>query len=187
MAQKGIIKDTVASNQIGSTDFASIFNALLGNISGILNYRNKLEAQIVNDNLIRLKDGVFSLNGHILYVEEETTIDLNIESGTLGMNRIDAIVATYQKNGVNTGTDRLAFEVVRGEPTSGTPSVPELVSGDINATAMKHQELIYLVKIQGSSITSVELNADTFENIFDMKQQVDNAVLDFFGGELVEV
>lgn len=172
MAQKKIIANTATSNDISATDFASIFNALIGDQSGILDYRNKLKLEIVNNNTVRLLDGVYSLKGYILYVEEDTNIPLTIESGTLGMNRIDAVVATYHKNGKGDGDDLLEFEVVRGEPSSGTANVPKVVTGDINATALKHQEIIYLVEIQGTSIKKLTSLNNVFKNIDEMNKEI---------------
>ena len=44
--------------------------------------------------------------------------DVEIVSGTTGYNRMDAIVVAYKKFG---GIESMAIEVVKGEPTTGTP------------------------------------------------------------------
>lgn len=169
MAEKGIIKNSTTANEISATDFASIFNALIGDQSGILDYRNKLKLEIVNNNTVRLLDGVYSLKGFIHYVEEDTNVPLTIESGTLGMNRIDAVVSTYHKNGKGEGDDLLQFEVVRGEPVSGTPSIPVVENGDVNASGTKRQEILYTVEIVGTTITKVNCLAPIIQNISDLQ------------------
>lgn len=187
MGQKKIIANSIAANEISATDFASIFNALIGDQSGILDYRNKLKLEIVNNNTVRLLDGVYSLKGFILYVEESTNTNLTIESGTLGMNRTDAVVATYHKNGKGDGDDLLVFEIVRGEPTTGTPTVPIIDTSDVNAAGTKRQEILHTVEIVGTTITKVNCIAPIVQNISDLQENVDYLMEMDMGGEIVEI
>lgn len=186
MAQKGIVKNSIGTEDIQATDFASIFNALIGGVSGVLTYGNSLKASIVNDNTIRLLDGVFSLKGFILYVEESTNIDLSIDSGTLGMNRMDAIVATYQKNIIGQESDVLIFEVIKGTPVAGTPVLPVLTTGDINASALKHQEAVFSVQIDGTKISKVTQIAKPIRSVKNMTDDLSYLMSMDVGGTIRE-
>lgn len=151
MAQKGIVKNTVAASQVSAGDFAAIFNAMHG--SGIVEYRNNLTTTKVNDNTIRMQSGMYSLSGFMLHIEAGTTVDLTVDSGTLGMSRIDLLVATYQKNGVSEGTDILCFEIIKGTPAATNPVAPTIIQGDINASDPKRQEIIYQLSIVNTTLT----------------------------------
>ena len=58
-----------------------------------------------------------------------TGIDLAVANGTSGYNRIDLAVLHYSK--ASSGVESVAFEVVKGTPTTGTATAPTHAGGSI--------------------------------------------------------
>lgn len=93
------------------------------------------------------------MSGHwyarIRFGETESVV---IENGTTGYNRIDLIVARYQKV---SGIESFTTTVIKGETTAGTPSQPEYTDGNILEGAELADFPMYAVKLEGVNIASV--------------------------------
>ena len=92
-------------------------------------------------------------------VEYGTHDDVAIDNGSQGMNRIDLVCARYQKDG-STGIESMTWAVVKGTPSSGTPSAPPYTTGDIIEGATDVYFPMY-------KVTLTELNA-VAENLCDV-------------------
>lgn len=163
MAQKGIIKNTTTAD-ISAENMAAAFHAMIGK-SGIITAFNNLACTKVSDNSVQLASGVYSLKGFLLHVEAGTVATLAIDSGTTGQKRNDLIVAELVKNGGGGGVDTLQFKVVKGTSTTGTPVDPTLTQQDVNATGITRQEALYRIKLDGVTLTTVEVLAETIGSL----------------------
>lgn len=163
MTQKGIIKNTTTA-EISASDFAAVFNALVGK-SGIVNGFDNLACTKVSDNSVQIASGVYSLSGYLLHVEAGTVASIAIDSGTTGQKRNDLIVAELVKNGGGGGVDTLQFRVVKGTSTSGIPVDPTLIQQDVNASGITRQEVLCRVSLDGITITSVTMLAECIGNL----------------------
>lgn len=150
MAQKGIIKNSLTEGYVDATDFADIFQALLGE-NGILDYKEKLAMSQVDINTIRIKSGVYNLNGRLIKVDNY--IDLSITNGTLGSNRIDYVIVEFVKNGNGIGEDLLHFKILRGESyiLGETVKLPLLTKDETT-----YQEAIGEITIAGNTGISLK-------------------------------
>ena len=158
-------KNTVQSD---AHDWASIFNSIIGDVSGVLDYGKKLELKKINDNTVQLQDGVYSMQGHIIKVDKNTTQNLTITSGTLGMNRLDAVVVEYEKAADPKENDTFEFKVIRGTPVNeggSSPVLPQLVKQDLLAGGSKRQELLYSVLVESTEIKELKNNSNEISNI----------------------
>lgn len=97
MAQKAVIYNPLPGVEpyVYAEDFASIINGLLAGHSGILPTGEKLSAVKINDNLIRISDGDYSNQGYVIRIPGGETLDIPIESGYQGLNRIDLIISEF--------------------------------------------------------------------------------------------
>lgn len=145
MGQKGIILNTKEEGYIDAKDFASFLSAMNGS-SGVLNYKENLRITRLNDNKVRIASGIYCLNGRMIQVDNY--IDLAVESGTLGMNRIDLVVAEFIQNGKDEGTDVLHLRILKGTPSSNLPSAPAL----INSETIWHEKL-YELKLSNTTLS----------------------------------
>ncbi|MDF9824693.1 hypothetical protein M2475_000921 [Breznakia sp. PF5-3] len=140
MAQKGIIKNTTDNESyISASDWAYMQDSLIGQ-SGVMDYKERLEVVKINDNTVRIKSGVYFLNGKAIVVDNYE--DITIDSGSLGVKRYDYIIAEYVKDGESEGNDFLGFRVLKGIPSADIPQKPELTNNDV-----VEQEILCLIYI----------------------------------------
>lgn len=180
MAQKGIIRNSTIAD-VSAENMAAAMHAMIGS-SGILNRFNNLTCTKITDNIVRLDSGVYSLRGFLLHVEPGTTVNLTIDSGTAGQKRNDLVVAELVKGGGGTGIDTLQFKVLKGESTSGIAVDPTLTQQDVNATGITCQEALYRVKLDGVTITAIEVIASLIGNAASLATAIENRTVVETGG-----
>jgi hypothetical protein len=139
MAKKaiGINIPAGAEPNINADDHAALFHALAGGDGEL----SEITCTRISDNLVRLSAGDILVKGHQLRVPGGSTHELAVESGTLGMNRNDLIVAQYVRRESEEESDTLEFAVVKGTPTAGEASDPELVQEDIDNPAYTTRQI----------------------------------------------
>lgn len=153
MGQKAITiytPDGTAAH-IAAEDDAFIHRCVLRGASGIL---GSLSCVKVDDNTVRLSGGGFSNKGYILRIPDGETLELTIDSGTAGYNRIDTVAAVFTKGGGEIA-DTHTFAVIKGTPVTGTPSAPSLTASSLLSPGHVNQAAVFHVRITGSEITSV--------------------------------
>ena len=110
-------------------------------------------ATIVDNNNISIGAGdliAFGTHARIAYGDTEA---VTIDSGAVGYNRIDLIVAEYKNtSGVESGT----VKVIKGTPTTGTPVTPSVTAGNILQGASTNQTILYKVTLNGINIVTCE-------------------------------
>jgi len=139
MAEKaiGINISAGAEPNISADDHAALFHALAGGDGEL----SEITCTRISDNLVRLSAGDILVKGHQLRVPGGSTHELAVESGTLGMKRNDLVVAQYVRRESEGGSDTLEFGVVKGTPTAGEASDPELVQEDIDNPAYTTRQI----------------------------------------------
>ena len=113
-----IVTGKTEENHITSEDDRYKHAAIFGRYSSILDVGEHLSPSIVSATTIRIASGDIMLGGTHGRIPFGSYEDVEIASGTTGYNRMDAIVVAYKKFG---GIESMAIEVVKGEPTTGTP------------------------------------------------------------------
>ena len=113
-----IVTGKTEENHITSEDDRYKHAAIFGRYSSILDVGEHLSPSIVSATTIRIASGDIMLGGTHGRIPFGSYEDVEIVSGTTGYNRMDAIVVAYKKFG---GIESMSIEVVKGEPTTGTP------------------------------------------------------------------
>ena len=113
-----IVTGKTEENHITSEDDRYKHAAIFGRYASILDVGEHLSPSIVSATTIRIASGDIMLGGTHGRIPFGSYEDVEIVSGTTGYNRMDAIVVAYKKFG---GIESMAIEVVKGEPTTGTP------------------------------------------------------------------
>lgn len=121
----------------------------------ILQVGNNLNPSIISNNEIQIQSGIGSVQGRFFIVEPNTYDSVTINNGTVGENRIDLIVAQYQKN-EETQVESMTWEVIQGTPSADTPVAPSYTNGNIDNGDILVQFPIFQVNIEGINITEVE-------------------------------
>lgn len=120
----------------------------------VLDVGSKFTYEVVDNNTIRINDGLAIIGGAraiVEYGQQETAI---IENGVSGYKRNDLIVIEYDKDN-ETLKETTTLKVVKGE--LGSIGIdPDLVDGDIRAGATQRQMALYRVRVNGLSIEGVD-------------------------------
>lgn len=120
----------------------------------VINSGSELEAQLVSNNRIDIKDGSICMQGTHAVIPKNINDELTIENGMQGEKRIDLIVARYEKV-ADSGVESVNTVVLHGTPSKETPNVPGHVVGDIRNGDLKHEMPLYEVELDGINITEV--------------------------------
>lgn len=180
--QKGIIKNVnpVTGQTIEAKDLSTIFSGVIGETSGIVEVFENLDLEKVDNNTFKLKGGVYSLQGYILYIQKESYVNFTIRSGSTGTKRIDLLVAEYTKEGDAAGEDTLEFKIIQGTTTTGDVDPPEIISQEINSNGVMRQEVLYRIEINGVTATATRV-ASLIPNLQKLNEKSQLA-LDMFDG-----
>lgn len=120
----------------------------------VMNGGSELEAQLVSNNRIDIKDGSICMQGTHAVIPKNINDELTIENGMQGEKRIDLIVARYEKVS-DSGVESVNTVVLQGTPSKESPIVPGHVVGDIRNGDLKHEMPLYEVELDGINITEV--------------------------------
>lgn len=139
-----------------TADMARLFNGGMIGIgkSYVMEVGEQLRAEIVNNAEIRILSGVAIHQGCVGVTPINGYDRVTIANGAQGQNRKDLIVLRYKKDS-RTQVESMSYEVIKGTPTSGTPSAPQTARGTIASGAMISDMPLYEVNISGISISSV--------------------------------
>ncbi len=134
---------------------AGLFNAgIVGEGRYVLETSDRLDAEIVTNNQIKIKAGDICNQGRQISIPPNTYETVAIDNGSQGKNRIDAIVMRYLKDAVS-GVETASLVVIKGTESTTTPSAPSITTGDIFAGERQDDFLLYLVDIEGLQITGL--------------------------------
>lgn len=140
---------------IQSADQGSFNAAFFGSGQFVMEIGNRFAASITSNNNVRVLDGDLLMYGRHVRINPNTYEDLTIQTGTAGMNRIDLVVMTYEKN-ANDGTESAKLEVIKGTEAASDPAIPEYTDGNILEGAIKNQMPLYKVTVEGVVLKSIE-------------------------------
>ena len=159
----------LTGNTITAKDDAFLYHLLSGN-NGIFKYGNKMECQTISSNVIRIKDGMAQIQGRNYIIYPSETVDVSIESGTQGDKRYDLIVLEFSKEASN---ESMNIKCIKGTPSTGNPSDPEVVQQDTLASGITFQLPLYRVKLNGINIEGVDDLRTYINNLNNAPQVVD--------------
>lgn len=153
---------TLTGQTVTAAIDAYLFDALYG-AEGILNKGQKMEASIINNNTVRLADGLLINQGHFLRIKPGMYEDLAIENGSQNTKRCDSIVAEFS---IDEDGETHEIKVIKGvEGPSET--VPSLTRDDLESGGSTRQLELYRVHINGINISDVEQIAQTVRSFND--------------------
>ena len=139
---------------IFADDIGEYNTAIWGTRDCVLPAGERLGYELVSNNEIKIKDGVFSTQGRRGVIKKGTTETCIIKNGTQAENRNDLIVIEYSKDS-STLVESHTLKVIKGIPGE-TATDPDVVTGDIQAGDVLHQMPLYRVKLEGLNVVAVE-------------------------------
>lgn len=158
---------------------ADLNAGIIGSGNYVLNIGEKMRAEAVSANQVRIFDGVFMAYGRQCILGDGEYEDVTIENGTPGLLRNDMIVVKYKKD-EESGKENAKFVVLKGETGSvGKDPVPN--RQDIRSGAFESEVPMYRVKINGLAIEKIEplysipmTNDDLSKKTSDLDTKVKN-------------
>lgn len=128
--------------------------SLYGDGDYVLPVGSKFSYDVVNNNTIRISDGMAVIGGARAIIEYGKIETVVIENGVSGYKRNDIIVIEYTKDN-ETLVESASVKVVKGQLGSSGVD-PTLIDGNVRAGATAKQMALYRVRINGLSIEGVD-------------------------------
>lgn len=158
---------------------ADLNAGIIGSDNYVLNIGEKMRAEAVSANKVRIFDGIFMAYGRQCILGDGEYEDVTIENGTPGLLRNDMIVVKYKKD-EESGKENATFAVLKGESGSvAKDPVPN--KQDIRSGAFESEVPMYRVKINGLAIEKIEplysipmTNDDLSKKASDLDTKVKN-------------
>lgn len=164
MANLHLVTGYAGTPHISAGDAGALNASIIGSGQYVMDYGNKLAATVVTNNLVRVHDGVIIMQGRQIRIEENTTVDLTIDSGVSGYKRNDLIVARYTKN-ASTGVEEANLVVIKGTQSTGSATDPAYTVGDILSGAVKADFPLYRILIDGLNVKEPVALFNVVENL----------------------
>lgn len=130
---------------IDSHDMSILHQGWFGRGDFVLDYANNLQASASTTG-VNIGPGAGMIQGLSFIV---SGVSLPIAAGTSGMNRIDAVVAHYQRDST-TNIENVNLEIVQGTPAYSSATAPNISRGSVESgDAMM---LLWTIPVNGTSI-----------------------------------
>lgn len=156
MADLHLVTGYKGSAHITSANQGALNAMSVGADDYVFTNGRKLEAEIVNNNLVRIYDGSLLMNGRYVTLDSGSYVDATITNGSQGTNRHDIIGVRYRKN-TTSGIESVSLVVNIGTASSGTPTDPiNPNSSSIVDGAIVHDMPLYRVVLEGLTIVRLE-------------------------------
>ena len=160
-------------NHVTAEQEADLNAGIFGSGFYVLPVGEKMRAEAVTSNQVRIFDGIFVGYGRQASIEEGGYENVTIENGTAGLLRNDMIVIKYNKD-EETGIESVAFDVLKGQ-TGSTAQDPVPNNQDIRAGAFESEMPLYRVRLNGLAIEEIEPLFTVPKSIEELMQE--NAAL----------
>ena len=125
-----IVTGYTGTPHVTANEAQALNQGIFGPENYVLDVGERFSATLVDANNITIEDGEGVLQGVQFRIAPGETENVSIDSGTTGYNRIDLICARYTKD-AQTGVEAVNLVVIKGTPTSSTPSEPAYNTGDV--------------------------------------------------------
>ena len=156
-----------ADPHITAQQLRDTYVGIFGNDAHVLDVGSQLAATVVSATEVQIADGVMVAQGCTASIENGVTESLTIANGSQGMLRKDLIVAQYTKNS-GTGVENMGLAVKTGTPAASSPATPAYTTGSVAEGDTLVEFPLYVVNLDGISITSVERLVDVVSIKGDM-------------------
>ena len=127
---------------------AGLNAGILGLDDYVLNVHDKFKITVVSANKVTIGTGELVMQGR--HVSQGTPEDLIVTNGSQGQKRNDLIVCRYAKGSQNIESAKLV--VVRGTPTTGTPTDPALNTTSPLDGGTTYDMALYRVPLDGITL-----------------------------------
>lgn len=120
---------------------------------------NGITAQLVDSSTVRISSGDIIMQGCHARIPYGQHIDLSIEPGTAGYNRVDCIVAEYTKDDL--GVESMGINIVKGDNTTDAitadklyPIITGVTTGDMYKGDTIVRAVLWTMVITGTTVAA---------------------------------
>lgn len=168
-----------------TSDNARAFNSqVFGTGTYLIDYGAKFAPTIVDNNTVRIGDGMLIHQGTQMGIDIGSYEDVIIENGSSGYNRNDLIVMRYTKNRA-TQIESISLVVMKGTPSNTTPVDPTYTTTNIlDGTGLSTDVPICRVRLSSLTITSVDNLIESNSTSVLTIQELTNLVTSFSAGNV---
>lgn len=150
----GIVDGYTGKKHIYADLIGTHNRSLYGEGDYVLNVDENVGYNLVSNNEVDIKSGMFVIQGRRGYIKNGTTEVCRIDNGSQSLKRNDLIVIEYSKDQGN-NVESFSVKVIKGTAGS-TANDPNITTGDIKNGDTLHQMPLYRVRIEGLNIVAVE-------------------------------
>lgn len=163
-----------------TSDNARAFNSqVFGTGTYLIDYGAKFAPTIVDNNTVRIGDGMLIHQGTQMGIDIDSYEDVIIENGSSGYNRNDLIVMRYTKNR-DTQIESISLVVIKGTPSNTTAVDPTYTTTNIlDGTGLSTDVPICRVRLSSLTITSVDNLIESNSTSVLTIQELTNLVTSF--------
>ena len=136
----------------------------------------RFDIEILSNNKIRLKSGIGVCGGRRF--NNGGNLDISLSSGATGEKRIDVIELVHNQD--DGGIESITTNVVKGKPTTGTPSMPVSGStGPILPVSGSYTAPFIVVEVDGVNIIRAELHPDfpAIRSVYNISDELKNKIV----------
>ena len=171
-----------------TSDNARAFNSqVFGTGTYLIDYGAKFAPTIVDNNTVRIGDGMLIHQGTQMGIDIDSYEDVIIENGLSGYDRNDLIVMRYTKNR-DTQIESIALVVIKGTPSNTTPVDPTYTTSNIlDGTGLSTDVPICRVRSSSLTITSVDNLIESNSTRVLTIQELTNLVTNFAASNVTGV
>lgn len=138
------------SRKVTPINDSNLYRGIVGSETCVLDVGEKMRAEIINNNTVRVYDGVFVDFGRVYTIDNGSYVDYTIETGQQGVTRYDIIGVQYTKT-----TSGGTLESVEPLVLKNKGASENATRQDINKGATTTQIGLYRVKIVNLTIEQV--------------------------------
>lgn len=155
---------------IFAEDDAAIFQSIFGE-DGVFVIGDRMKATVINNNQVRVGNGILCVGGHIGRTVYGDYSDMTIENGEISKNRNDIITAVFSTTGEK-GIDKFKIEVKKGTP-GVVAEDPEIVKGNLYEGSKIREFPLWRVKLEGINIVGVEQMFNVIPTIPELEEKIE--------------
>ena len=162
-----LIDGRAGKPHIGGDDLGNFKAGFVGIEGYVLETENKLVATLESANKLTINTGaaIMPTTGrHVRITSPET---VTIQSGTQGQKRNDLVVLRTATSSDNTTVETASIVVIKGTPTTGTPTDPSINNGDLK---------LYRLSLDGISVGNPVPLFNVLTPLATLGASVDSAV-----------
>lgn len=158
---------------ITAEKLAELNRGIAGQESVVFENGEKFKAEIISNNLIKIRDGCGLMQGREVYTPLGWADEVTIENGSQGKKRIDLIVVRYEKN-PDTKIETTTVLAIKGKESDLDPVTPEHTKGNIKAGDMKADWPLYEVELDGITVKEVRPVFKVLMNMSTLNKSLSN-------------